>query len=98
MLLGVLGIFLSTVGFYSLHREVSQNYNVLLFNPFLIGLVITFIKKNAVWFNRLFYFILFCFSVYLLFIFNKAHLFLMLPLLILEILILLKLKARLKQL
>jgi hypothetical protein len=97
ILLGFLGIFLSTVGFYSLHREVSQNYNVLLFNPFLIGFVITFIKKNAVWFNRLFYFILFCFSVYLLFILNKAHLFLMLPILILETLILLKLKARLKQ-
>jgi hypothetical protein len=97
MLLGFLGIFLSTVGFYSLHREISQNYNVLLFNPILIGLVISFVKKNVVWFNRLFYFIFLCFAVYLLFILNKAHLFLMLPILILVTLIILKLKGRLIQ-
>jgi len=30
---GILGIFLSLVGFYSLHKEVLWNYNALLFNP-----------------------------------------------------------------
>lgn len=95
VLLGLLGIFLSAVGFFSLHREISQNYNVLLFNPFLIGIVISFVKKNVVWFNRFFYFILFCFVVYLLFLLNKAHLFLMLPIMILVVLILLRLRIRL---
>lgn len=95
VLLGLLGIFLSVVGFFSLHREISQNYNVLLFNPLLIGLVIAFVKKNLVWFNRIFYFILFCFVTYLLFILNKAHLFLMLPMMILVVLILLRLRIRL---
>jgi hypothetical protein len=95
VLLGLLGIFLSLVGFYSLHREISQNYNVLLFNPFLIGIVISFGKKNVVWFNRFFYFLLLCFGAYLLFIFNKAHLFLMLPFMILIILLLFRLRIQL---
>ena len=93
-ILGLLGIFLSTVGFFSLHREISQNYNVLLFNPFLIGLVFSFVKKNVVWFNRFFYFLLFCFAAYLLFLLNKAHLFLMLPILILVVLIFFRLRIR----
>lgn len=95
MILSLLGIFLSVVGFFSLHREISQNYNVLLFNPFLIGIVISFVKKNVVWFNRIFYFIIFCFVSYLLFMLNKAHLFLMLPIMILVVLLLLKLRMRL---
>ncbi len=95
MFLGVLGVFLFWVGYYSLHREVTQNYNILLFNPFLIGIVISFIKRSTVWFNRLFYFILFCFTAYLLFMLNKAHLFLMLPIMILAVMLLLKLRTRL---
>lgn len=95
MIISLLGIFLSVVGFFSLHREISQNYNVLLFNPFIIGIVISFVNKNIVWFNRFFYFLLFCFVAYLLFILNKAHLFLMLPIMILVILILLRLRFRL---
>lgn len=90
--IALLGIFLSTVGFYSLHREISQNYNVLLFNPFLIGVVISFVKKNTIWFNRFFYFILFCNVSYLLFILNKAHLFLMLPIMLLVVVLLLRLR------
>lgn len=94
-ILGLLGIFLSTVGFFSLHREILQNYNILLFNPFLIGVVFSFIKLKTSWFNRFFYFILLCFVTYLVFMVNKAHLFLMLPMLILVVLILLRLKNRL---
>lgn len=93
-LLGSLGIFLSLVGFYSLHREVLQNYNVLLFNPFLIGLVYCYIRKNLIWFKRIFYFILTSFSIYLLFMLNKTHLFQMLPILLTLIIILFKLRKR----
>lgn len=98
IIVGLLGLFLSAVGFFSLHREISQNYNVFLFNPFLIGLVIAFVKKNTIWFNRMFYFIIFCFFFYFLFIFNKAHLFLMLPIMFLVILILYKLRSRILKL
>jgi len=93
-LLGSLGIFLSLVGFYSLHREVLQNYNVLLFNPFLIGLVYCYIRKNLIWFKRIFYFILTSFSIYLLFMLNKTHLFQMLPILLTIVIILFKLRKR----
>ena len=93
-LLGSLGIFLSLVGFYSLHREVLQNYNVLLFNPFLIGLVYCYIRKNLIWFKRIFYFVLTSFSIYLLFMLNKTHLFQMLPILLTIVIILFKLRKR----
>lgn len=33
---GILGLFFSLVGFYSLHEEVLWNYNILLFNPLLL--------------------------------------------------------------
>ena len=93
-LVGSLGIFLSLVGFYSLHREVLQNYNVLLFNPFLIGLVYCYIRKNLIWFKRIFYFVLTSFSIYLLFMLNKTHLFQMLPILLTIVIILFKLRKR----
>lgn len=93
-LVGSLGIFLSLVGFYSLHREVLQNYNVLLFNPFLIGLVYCNIRKNLIWFKRIFYFVLTSFSIYLLFMLNKTHLFQMLPILLTIVIILFKLRKR----
>ena len=93
-LLGSLGIFLSLVGFYSLHREVLQNYNVLLFNPFLIGLVYCYIRKNLIWFKRIFYFVLTSFSIYLLFMLNKTHFFQMLPILLTIVIILFKLRKR----
>jgi hypothetical protein len=93
-LLGSLGIFLSLVGFYSLHREVLQNYNVLLFNPFLIGIVYCYIRKNLIWFKRIFYFVLTSFSIYLLFMINKTHLFQMLPILLTIVIILFKLRKR----
>jgi hypothetical protein len=93
-LLGSLGIFLSLVGFYSLHREVLQNYNVLLFNPFLIGLVYSYIRKNLIWFKRIFYFVLTSFSIYLMFMLNKTHLFQMLPILLTIVIILFKLRKR----
>lgn len=93
-LLGSLGIFLSLVGYYSLHREVLQNYNVLLFNPFLIGLVYCYIRKNLIWFKRIFYFVLTSFSIYLLFMLNKTHFFQMLPILLTIVIILFKLRKR----
>lgn len=95
IVMGLLGIFITLVGFYSLHREVSQNYNVLLFNPLLIGLVIFYYKKNKIWFTHFIRLILLCFVIYLLFILNKAHLFQMIPFLVSTVIILFVLKKRL---
>ena len=87
---GILGIFLSLVGFYSLHQEVLQNYNTLLFNPLFIPLVFfIFLKKN----KAIKYTIYTCFAlmaVYALFMVNKPHITMMLPLIILHSIILLR--------
>lgn len=74
-ILGLLGLFLSLVGLYSLHREVLWNYNVLLFNPLflLLPFLRTGVRKKMI----------ICCStllvVYILLMLNKPHLPLMLP-------------------
>ncbi|MEC4004383.1 DUF4105 domain-containing protein [Flavobacterium sp. SUN052] len=76
--IGLFGLFLSLVGFYSLHKEISWNYNALLFNP--LFLVLPFLKKE--WFKKT---ILICSIMLLLYcivIITKPHLLLMLPFLL----------------
>jgi len=84
---GLLGIFLLTVGFYSEHREVLMNYNVLLFNPFLLFLIYFYRKKNKKWLEITEKILVFCLFTYLLLMLNKAHLNLMAPFIITHILI-----------
>ena len=72
---GLLGLFLSLVGLYSLHKELLWNYNVLLFNP--LFLMLPFFKGN--WFKKT---IVICFSmlvIYYIIMITKPHLLLMLP-------------------
>ncbi len=97
ILLGLLGVFLSLVGFYSLHREVLQNYNVLVFNPILLGVVYFYIQKNTIWFTRLVYLVLSIFGLYLVFIFNKAHLIQMLPIVLTTSYILFRLNKNIRK-
>ena len=80
--LGLLGVFLSLVGFYSLHEEVRWNYNVLLFNPTLLVLLYFYKKKNRKWISNLSLFNLACIAIYLVIIINKAQLLLLMALLI----------------
>jgi hypothetical protein len=89
-LFGLLGLFFCTVGFYSYHIEISQNYNVLLINPlFLILLYFIFADKvNAA---KLVTFIcLGCVLLYVAFMFNKPHLIIVLPLIALVAVLLLR--------
>jgi len=81
-ILGLLGVFLSLVGFYSLHEEVRWNYNVLLFNPTLLVLLYFYKKKNRKWISNLSLFNLACIAIYLVIIINKAQLLLFMALLI----------------
>jgi hypothetical protein len=97
VIIGLFGIFLSLVGFYSLHSEVLRNYNVLLFNPFLLGIVYFYLQKNQVWFTRLLYFVLVYFLVYFLFMLNKAHFIEMLPIFMTIAYILFRLHRNLKK-
>jgi hypothetical protein len=71
---GILGLFFSLVGLYSLHEEVLWNYNILLFNPLL--LVFTWylkkgIKKRIVLFGKIILALLF---LYLAYMTTKIHL------------------------
>jgi len=49
MLLGLIGIFFSIAGWYSLHRELEYNYNILLFNPIYLLLVYFYFRNNYKW-------------------------------------------------
>jgi hypothetical protein len=74
-LLGILGLFLSLVGFYSLHKEVLWNYNALIFNP--LFLLFPFLKNN--WFRKTILISSMMLFLYSVVIITKPHLVLMLP-------------------
>ena len=76
--LGLMGLFLSLVGLYSLHREVLWNYNVLLFNP--LYLVLPFLNRK--WFMKLIILNAILLLVYIIVMLSKPHLILMLPFII----------------
>jgi len=86
--LGLLGIFLSTVGFYSFHEEVAYNYNILLFNPLLLILTIFFWKKNYFWVMRIVQICLVCLVVLVIVLLNKPNLVMFLPMIIFSVIIL----------
>ena len=79
MMLGFLGLFLSTIGLYSLHEEVTYNYNILLFNPLLLILIIFYWQKNYIWVKRMALICLFCLVIMLIVLLNKPNLLMFLP-------------------
>ncbi|MCL6462028.1 MAG: DUF4105 domain-containing protein [Flavobacterium micromati] len=81
-LMAVIGLFFGFVGFYSQHLELGYNYNILLFNPALLGLLYLFWTKNRQALYILALLNLLCLVVYFLIIINKAHLILVLPLIV----------------
>jgi hypothetical protein len=79
IMLGFLGLFLSTIGLYSLHEEVTYNYNILLFNPLLLILIIFYWQKNYIWVKRMALICLFCLVIMLIVLLNKPNLLMFLP-------------------
>ncbi|RKT00029.1 DUF4105 domain-containing protein [Flavobacterium sp. 123] len=90
-LLAILGILFVFVGFYSLHKELEYNYNILLFNPTLLVLVYFYFTKNNKWIYNLALVNLSCLAIYLTVLINKAHLLIVLPILITSLVVLVKL-------
>ncbi|MBX9808202.1 MAG: hypothetical protein K2X95_10435, partial [Flavobacteriaceae bacterium] len=82
LVMGLLGIFFATVGFYSFHQELANNYNVLLFNPTLLILLYFILVKNKKWSINLAVFNIVLIGVYLIVMINKAHLLVVLPLIL----------------
>lgn len=73
-LAGLLGLFFSLVGLYSLHDEILWNYNILLFNPLLLVYAWFFWKNNSpktILIGRI---LISCLVLYLVFMVNKIHL------------------------
>lgn len=82
VIIGLLGIFFSVVGFYSFHQELLGNYNILLFNPVLLLVVFFKVKgyKNAfLWAS---FIGIVSLIVYLLYMYKKIHLEIVWPFMI----------------
>ena len=90
-ILGAIGILFLFLGFYSQHLELANNYNVLLFNPALIALAVVLKnKKQLKLCTNLAYFNLGSLLVYLLILSNKVHLVIVLPLILTNLYLLIK--------
>lgn len=92
--MGLLGLFFGFMGFYSFHEELAYNYNILLFNPLLLVLLYFHYTKNKKWIiNLSLVNILFLF-IYVVFMLNKIHLLIVLPLIATNIALLTKMIIR----
>lgn len=87
---GLFGLFLCVVGFFSEHVELLWNYNALLFNPLLI--LLPFVKGNFL--KKLNIALLLMLLIYSLIMITKPHLVIMLPFILANLYILLKLNGR----
>jgi hypothetical protein len=88
--MGLLGLFFGFMGFYSSHQELAYNYNILLFNPFLLVLLYFHYTKNKKWIvNLSLVNILFLF-IYIIFMLNKIHLLIVVPLILTSLVLLIK--------
>jgi hypothetical protein len=81
-IMALLGVFFAFAGFYSFHRELAYNYNILLFNPSLLSLLYFYHSKNSKGLYNLALFNLLSLGIYLVILINKAHLLIVLPLVI----------------
>lgn len=82
LILSFIGIFFVAVGIYSLHQELAMNYNVLLFSPLLLVLIFLSVIKNKRWTYRFAVLHLLFLIVYTIFLINKAHFLIVLPMII----------------
>lgn len=83
-IIGLIGLFFCLVGFYSLHEEIRWNYNAALFNPLYLLLVYYYYKnqkQNIILIGKIILGILLIYIVYML---NKIHLFIVLPFIIMH--------------
>lgn len=82
LILSLMGVFFVAVGSYSFHHELAMNYNVLLFSPLLLILIVFSALKNKRWTYRFAVLHLLFLLIYTLFLINKAHFFIVLPMII----------------
>lgn len=90
-IMALLGLFFAFAGFYSFHKELAYNYNILLFNPSLLLLLYFYHTKNTKGLYNLALFNLLSLAIYLVILINKAHLWIVLPLVITSAVLLVRL-------
>lgn len=90
ILLGLLGIFFSLVGFYSFHQEIAWNYNVLLFNPVLLLVAYFRHRTNRTPFLWCSIIALGCIVLYFLYMINKIHLGIVWPFMVVNVVLLVR--------
>jgi hypothetical protein len=96
-ILSIMGIFFVSMGFYSFHHELAMNYNLLLFSPVLLVLIIFSVLNNKKWTYKsaVLHFILL--MIYTLFIINKAHFLIVLPMIVTSGVVLVRVAIRNKK-
>lgn len=80
--MGSLGIFFTWIGLYSSHLELGYNYNILLFNPTLLGLLYFYWTKNKKGIYNLAVVNVFFLIIYIFVLINKSHFLIVLPLVV----------------
>lgn len=93
LILGAIGLLFSLIGLYSLHQEVLWNYNILLFNPLLLILIYFMVKNDLKWIKRLSSICLGLLGIYMIYMLNKIHLFIVSPIAITTAILLFRLIA-----
>ncbi|MDR7208936.1 DUF4105 domain-containing protein [Flavobacterium piscis] len=96
-ILSLMGIFFVSVGFYSFHQELAMNYNVFLFSPLLLILIILSAVNNKKGTYQFAVLHLLLLIIYTLFIINKAHLFIVLPMILTSGIVLVRVAIRNKK-
>lgn len=87
ILCGLIGVFFCVIGLFSYHIELTQNYNALLINPILLILGLLSFGKNKKMISLFTYLYFISLIVYIVFMLNKPHLIIILPLLVLNVVI-----------
>ena len=98
MILGIIGWLFSAIGLYSFHKEVLWNYNILLFNPLFLLLVFFIVRNNTKWIKNISILCLVFLAIYIVYMTNKIHFTIVLPIIITNVIILLRLVLRHKKL
>lgn len=93
-IIGLLGVLFTFLGFYSSHQELGYNYNILLFNPALLLLSYFVVTKKTNWIYTLAVANIVMMLVYFCFMITKIHLLIISPILITNLLILIRLAIK----
>jgi hypothetical protein len=97
LIIAVLGLLFTFLGFYSSHQELGYNYNILLFNPALFILFYFWRTKNTKWTYKLAGFNVLMMVLYFFLMLNKVHLLIITPILITNLVVLIRLAIRNKK-